>query len=102
MLRPNQVVVNDPSAPKEGCESITYAATPPIFMALRSLRAAGRDLREEVLRVRRERLEDMLDGQDVLLPARHLADDGLMAWAQWSSAATGAWSPRTRRRLRRR
>jgi hypothetical protein len=27
-------------------------------------------------------LEDMLDGQDVVLPVRRLADDGLEAWQQ--------------------
>ena len=44
--------------------------------------ADGRDLREQALRDRRERLEKMLAGQNVLLLARRLADNGLKAWAQ--------------------
>jgi hypothetical protein len=43
---------------------------------------AGRDLREQPLRARRDQMEAVLAGQDVLLPARRLADDGLKAWAQ--------------------
>jgi len=42
----------------------------------------GRDLREQELRGRRERLEEVLEGKDVLLPARRLADDGVKAWTQ--------------------
>src|SRR5262245_12770601 len=34
------------------------------------------------LRPRRDQLDEVLDGQDVLLPARRLADDGLKAWRQ--------------------
>jgi bifunctional non-homologous end joining protein LigD len=43
---------------------------------------AGRDLREQALRARRVQLEEVIADQDVLLPARRLADDGLKAWAQ--------------------
>ena len=57
-------------------------ATPPILMAFDCLWLAGRDLREEDLSTRRDQLEQVLNGQDVLLPARRLADDGLKAWAQ--------------------
>jgi bifunctional non-homologous end joining protein LigD len=57
-------------------------ATPPIFMAFDCLLVAGHDLREQALSVRRDQLEQMLDGQNLLLPARRLADDGLKSWAQ--------------------
>ena len=60
----------------------TEAATPPIFMGFDCLWVGGHDLREQELRVRRARLEEVLAGQDVLLPARRLADHGLKAWAQ--------------------
>ena len=56
--------------------------TPPIFMAFDCLWLAGRDLREQALSTRRDQLERALDGQDMLLPARRLAEDGLKAWAQ--------------------
>ena len=32
--------------------------------------------------LRRERLEQVVKGQDMLLPARRLAEDGLKAWDQ--------------------
>lgn len=51
-------------------------------MALDCLWAAGRDLRGQALRTRRARLDEVLDGPDVLLPERRLADDGLKAWEQ--------------------
>ena len=54
-------------------------ATPPLFMVFDCLSARGKDLREHRLSVRRNILEDMLAGQDVLLPVRRLADDGLTA-----------------------
>ena len=57
-------------------------ATPSILMAFDCLLVAGGDLREQALGVRRDELERVLDGQDVLLPARRLADDGLKTWAQ--------------------
>jgi bifunctional non-homologous end joining protein LigD len=57
-------------------------ATPPTFMAFDCLHAAGRDLRELALRARREWLEDVIQGQDLVLPARRLADEGLTAWAE--------------------
>jgi bifunctional non-homologous end joining protein LigD len=57
-------------------------ATPPIFMAFDCLYAAGRDLRELALRARREWLEDVIHGLDLVLPARRLADNGLAAWAE--------------------
>ena len=34
------------------------------------------------LRVRRNVLEELVDGQQLVLPARRLADNGLEAWAQ--------------------
>ena len=51
-------------------------------MAFDCLSADGRDLREQELRARRHRLEEVLDGQDMLLAARRLAGDGLKAWEQ--------------------
>ena len=51
-------------------------------MAFDCLWPTGRDLREQALSVRRDELELVLDGQDLLLPARRLPDDGLKAWAQ--------------------
>ena len=51
-------------------------------MAFDCLWLTGRDLREQALSARRDQLEQVLDGQDVLLQARRLADDGLKAWAQ--------------------
>jgi ATP-dependent DNA ligase len=51
-------------------------------MAFDALYAAGRDLRELELRARREWLEDVIHGLDLVLPARRLADDGLTAWAE--------------------
>jgi bifunctional non-homologous end joining protein LigD len=57
-------------------------ATPPIFMAFDCLHAAGRDLRELAQRARREWLEDVIHGQDLVLPARRLADEGMTAWTQ--------------------
>jgi hypothetical protein len=57
-------------------------ATPPIFMVFDCLHAAGRDLRELALCARREWLEDVIHGQDVILPARRLAPNGLEAWAE--------------------
>jgi len=51
-------------------------------MAFDCLLVAGHDLREQALSVRRDQLEQMLDGQNLLLPARRLADDGLKSWAQ--------------------
>jgi bifunctional non-homologous end joining protein LigD len=57
-------------------------ATPPLFMVFDCLSARGKDLRERRLAVRRNILEDMLAGQDRLLPVRRLADNGLTAWQE--------------------
>jgi len=57
-------------------------ATPPLFMAFDCLHAAGRDLRPLALRARRDWLEDVLEGRELVLPARRLADDGLKAWQE--------------------
>ncbi len=55
-------------------------ATPPIFMAFDCLYVRGRDLRARPLYVRRNMVEGVLGGQDVVLPVRRLAEDGLAAW----------------------
>jgi bifunctional non-homologous end joining protein LigD len=57
-------------------------ATPPLLMAFDCLYARGKDLRKRALRVRRNVLEEVVDGQHLVLPARRLADNGLAAWAQ--------------------
>ena len=57
-------------------------ATPPLFMVFDAPYARNKDLRRQPLRVRRNVLEDVLDGQDVVLPVRRLDDDGLKAWQQ--------------------
>jgi bifunctional non-homologous end joining protein LigD len=56
--------------------------TPTLYMAFDCLYAAGRDLRRLALRARREWLEDVLEGQHLLFPARRLAPNGLEAWAE--------------------
>jgi bifunctional non-homologous end joining protein LigD len=57
-------------------------ATPPLFMAFDCLYYRGKDLRDRPLYVRRNVIEDTLDGQDLVLPVRRLADNGLAAWQQ--------------------
>jgi bifunctional non-homologous end joining protein LigD len=57
-------------------------ATPPLLMAFDCLYARGKDLRKRPLRVRRNVLEEFVDGHQLVLPARRLAIDGLEAWAQ--------------------
>jgi bifunctional non-homologous end joining protein LigD len=54
-------------------------ATPPLLMAFDCLYARGKDLRKRPLRVRRNVLEELVDGHQLVLPARRLADDGLEA-----------------------
>jgi len=54
-----------------------------MFMVFDCLRLDEGDLRSQALRVRRERLEYVLDGAPaVLLPVRRLSDDGRKAWQQ--------------------
>jgi len=60
----------------------TEIATPPLFMVFDCPYARGKDLRDRPLYVRRNVIEDTLDDQDLLLPVRRLADDGLKAWQQ--------------------
>jgi bifunctional non-homologous end joining protein LigD len=52
-------------------------ATPPLLMAFDCLYARGKDLRKRPLRVRRNVLEELVDGRHLVLPARRLAADGL-------------------------
>ncbi len=42
----------------------------------------GQDFRARPLTTRRNVLEDVLDDQDLVLPVRRLADNGLKAWQQ--------------------
>ena len=51
-------------------------------MAFDCLYARGKDLRKRPLRVRWNVLEEAVDGEQLVLPARRLADDGLEARAQ--------------------
>jgi bifunctional non-homologous end joining protein LigD len=57
-------------------------ATPPTLIAFDCLYTRGKDLRKRPLRVRRNVLEELVDGHVLVLPVRRLADDGLDAWAQ--------------------
>jgi bifunctional non-homologous end joining protein LigD len=57
-------------------------STPPLFMVFDCLQARGKDLRSQPLYVRRNVIGDVLDEQDMVLPVRRLADDGLKAWQQ--------------------
>jgi bifunctional non-homologous end joining protein LigD len=57
-------------------------ATPPLFMAFDCLHYRGQDLRLRPLATRRNVLEDVLGRQDLVLPVRRLAADGLKAWQQ--------------------
>ena len=57
-------------------------AIPSIFMVFDCLYARGKDLQDRPLSVRRHVLEDEVDGQRFILPARRLADDGLTAWGE--------------------
>jgi bifunctional non-homologous end joining protein LigD len=57
-------------------------ATPPTLIAFDCLYARGKDLRTRPLRVRRNVLEELVDEQRLILPARRLAADGFEAWAQ--------------------
>jgi ATP-dependent DNA ligase len=55
---------------------------PPIYMVFDVLEAGSEDLRGRQLRARRTILEQLLEGQRVILPARRLAGNGLEAWAE--------------------
>lgn len=58
-------------------------ASPPMFLVFDLIQLDGQDVRHEPLRIRRERVERVLDGAPgVLLPIRRLADHGLKAWQQ--------------------
>ena len=57
-------------------------ATPPMLIAFDCLYARRKDLRDRPLRIRRQVLEEEIDGHRLILPARRLADEGLTAWAE--------------------
>jgi bifunctional non-homologous end joining protein LigD len=57
-------------------------ATPPMFMVFDLLHRDGRELTGRPLRERRARLEDAVADNDLVLPVRRLAPDGLKAWEQ--------------------
>ena len=56
--------------------------TPPMYITFDCVYASGRDLRPYALGVRREVLETLIDGQQLLLAARRLPAHGLDAWAE--------------------
>lgn len=58
------------------------STTPRLYMTFDCLYAAGRDLRGLALQARRDWLEDALQGQYLVFPARRLAANGLEAWAE--------------------
>ena len=60
----------------------TAVATPPIYMAFDLLRTGPHDLRRDPLRTRRAALERLVDGQNLLFPARRFAASGLQAWEE--------------------
>jgi bifunctional non-homologous end joining protein LigD len=57
-------------------------APPAIYMVFDCLYARRKDLRQRPLHIRRQVLEDEVDGHRLILPARRLADEGLTAWAE--------------------
>jgi ATP-dependent DNA ligase len=54
----------------------TDLATPPIFMAFDALAVDRQDLRALPLTERRKMLEDVIEGQTLILPVRRLALNG--------------------------
>ena len=54
-------------------------ATPPIYMVFDLLGSGPHNLRHEPLQTRRAALERLVGGQNLILPARRLADNGLQA-----------------------
>jgi bifunctional non-homologous end joining protein LigD len=56
--------------------------SPPVCVPSNCLYTRGKDLRKRPLRVRRNVIEDLIDGHDLVLPAQRLAGDGFEAWAQ--------------------
>ncbi len=64
-------------------------ATPPTLIAFDCLYARGKDLRKRPLRVRRNVLEEIIDGQSLVLPVRRLAADGLEAWPRRPALGSG-------------
>jgi bifunctional non-homologous end joining protein LigD len=70
-------------------------ATPPMFMAFDCLRLDEGDLRSQVLRVRRQRLEYVLDrAPAMLLPVRRLSVTGTRPGGKWWSMAMKGLSPK--------
>jgi bifunctional non-homologous end joining protein LigD len=57
-------------------------ATPPMFMVFDLLHRDGRELTGRPLGERRNRLEDVIADNDLILPVRRLAKNGFEAWAE--------------------
>ena len=57
-------------------------ATPPMFIAFDVLYRNGREQTGRPLRERRARLEDVVADNDLVLPVRRLARNGLEAWSE--------------------
>jgi len=57
-------------------------ATPSMFMAFDLLHQDGREFTGRPLRDRRARLENVVAGNDLVLPVRRLAKNGFEAWSE--------------------
>jgi ATP-dependent DNA ligase len=57
-------------------------ATPPLLMAFDLISLSGRDQTQRSLRARRQGLEELVAGSELIFPLRRLAANGLEAWAQ--------------------
>jgi len=57
-------------------------ATPPVLIAFDLLHQDGRELTGRPLRDRRARLENVVAGNDLVLPVRRLAKNGFEAWSE--------------------
>jgi hypothetical protein len=55
-------------------------ATPPMYMVFDLLELEGEDLRPRPLRERREALQQLVAGRELIIPTRRLPDHGLEAW----------------------
>ena len=54
--------------------------TPPMYMVFDLLELAGDNLRTRPLRERRQALEELVVGRELIIPTRRLPDNGLEAW----------------------
>ena len=57
-------------------------ATPPIYMVFDLMELGGEDLRTRPLHERRQTLEQLAAGRQLVMPTRRLPANGLEAWAE--------------------